>query len=251
MQKMKKIIFLGILSFSLAALWQLPLSFVKPYAEKYIKGLKMDDVSGTIWNGESRKFTVKNESLGHVKWKVKPLKSLTALSLKSSFNVEDKVFKAHGIATITPQKELLLDNTYFELNASYFNKLQKQATLEGDITGNIKHAILVENTLPEIKGTIDWKEASVTSPLIKLATGDYRAVISPDSGNMKILLSSSDAPAELKGAVRLNKEWVYETDLTIKANDKGLEAMLGLLGKKQADGSVLVKNKGDLKPFIK
>ena len=248
---MKKIIFLGLLSFSLAALWLLPLSFVKPYAEKHIKGLKMEDVSGTIWNGESGKFTINNESLGHVRWKVKPLESLTALSLKSSFNIDDSVFKAHGIATITPQKKLLLDNTYFELNASYFNKLQKQATLKGNITGNIKHAVLIEKTLPEIKGTVDWKEASVTSPLVKLDTGDYRAVISPDSGDMKILLSSSDAPAEIRGKIKLNKEWIYETDLSIKTNNNGLGAMLELLGKKQTNGSVLVKNKGDLKPFIK
>lgn len=248
---MKKIIFLGILSFSLATLWLLPLAFVKPYAEKYIKGLTMESVSGTVWNGKSERLTVNKEVLGRVNWKVKPLKSLAALSLKSSFNIEDDVFKANGTAAITLKKELILDNTTFELNASYFNKLQKQATLKGDITGNIKHAVLIENTLPEIKGTIDWKEASAASPLLTLTAGDYRAVISPDSGNMKILLSSSDAPAELKGEVRLNKEWIYETDLTIKANDKELGSILGLLGKKQADGSVLVKNKGDLKPFIK
>lgn len=247
---MKKIVFLGILSFSLAALWLLPLSFVKPYAEKYLKGLKMDNVSGTIWDGESEQFTVNKQFTGHVKWKVKALESITSLSLKSSFNIENNDIKAYGIASITPQKTLLLNNTHFEIDANYLNTLQKQATLTGDVTGNIKHAVLKEKVLPEIKGTIDWKEASVTSPLLKLSTGDYRAIISPKSGNLEILLSSSDAPADLNGKVILNQEWLFETNLTIKTADKGLAPMLGLLGEKQADGSVIVKKKGDLKPFI-
>lgn len=210
----------------------------------------MDNVSGTIWNGESEKFTANNKFTGHVKWKVKPLESLTSLSLSSSFNIENNDIKAYGVASVTPQRTLLLKNTHFEIDANYFNSLQKQATLTGDVTGNIKHAVLNEKDLPEIKGTVDWREAAVSSPLLKLATGDYHAIISPKAGNLEIKLSSSDAPAELNGIVTLNQEWLFETDLTIKTADKGLAPMLGLLGKKQADGSILVKKKGDLKPFI-
>lgn len=246
---MKKIIFLGILSFLLAALWQLPLSFAKPYIEKYVKGLTMEDVSGTIWNGEAKQMTADNTSLGHVKWKVDPLKSLTSLSLSSSFKIDDNDLNAKGLAALTPKKKLILDNTQFSINADYLNKLQKNAKLAGDISGNIKHAVLDQKNLPEINGTIDWKEGAIDSP-IKLAKGDYHAILTPDAGDLKILLSSSDAPAELNGEIRLNKEWMFETDLSIKAKDKGLGSMLGLIGKKQADGTIIVKQKGDLKPFI-
>ena len=247
---MKKVLFLGILSFLFAAIWQLPLSFAKPYAEKMVNGLTMENVSGTIWNGDAQKFTINNTFLGHVNWKVDPVKSLTSLSLKSSFNIDSNDIKANGLAGITPQKALILDNSNFQLSAAYLNKLQKQATLAGDISGKIKHAVLKEQTLPEINGVIDWKEATVTSPLLKLASGDYHAVITPESGDMKIVLSSSDAPAELNGKIELNKEWQYETDINIKAKDKGLGSMLGLLGKKMSDGSVNVKKKGDIKSFI-
>lgn len=247
---MKKIIFLGFLSFSMAALWLLPLAFVKPYAEKYIKGLKMENVQGTIWDGESSNLTVNKTNIGNIKWKVNPIESLKSFTLVSSFNAANNDITAEGLASITPKKQLILKNTQFEVSANYLNSLQKQATLKGDITGNIKQATLDEKNLPEINGTVDWKEASVNSQLLKLAAGDYHAIISPDSGNMKILLSSTDAPADISGNVILNKEWIYETDLVISAKDKGLSSMLGLLGPKQPDGSVLVKKKGDLKPFI-
>jgi len=247
---MKKVIFLGLISFLVATIWQLPLSFAKPYAEKFVKGLKMEDVSGTVWNGESRRFTAQNTYLGHVKWKVNPLQSLTSFSLKSSFNIDGNDLTAKGWASVTLTKKLTLDDTQFDLNASYLNRQINNAKLTGDIKGNIQHAVLDRQNLPEIDAVIDWKEAAISSP-IKLTPGDYHAVITPDSGDLKILLTSSDAPVELNGEIKLNKEWLYKTDLTIKANNQGLDSMLGLIGKKQANGIIQIKQKGDLKPFIK
>ncbi len=248
---MKKIIFIGILSFLLAAIWQLPLSFAKPYAEKMIDGLKLEEVSGTIWNGKSQRLTANNIYLGKANWKVDPIKSLKSFSLKSTFSIKSDDITASGFAGLTPTKQLILDDTTFQISANYLNKLQKQAVLAGDISGKLKHAVLDELNLPEIDGNIDWKEASVTSPLLKLPAGDYHSVITPNDAGLKILLSSTDAPAELNGEITLNKEWIYQTDINIKAKEKGLAAMLGLVGKKLSDGSVQVKKKGDLKPFLK
>ncbi len=246
---MKKILFLGLLAFLAAALWQLPLSYAKPYAEKYVRGLQLKGVSGTVWNGEAQQLIANNRNLENVKWNVKPLESLTSLSLKFDFDIKGRDLTANGLAGITPNKTLILNNTQFELSASYINKQQRLAKLSGDITGNIKYAELNQKDLPIIDGIIDWKEAAVSSP-IKLAQGDYHAIITPDSGNLNIQLSSSDAPVELGGKITLNKEWMYKTDLNIKATDPNLAPMMGLLGKKQTNGAVNIKRQGDLKPFI-
>lgn len=246
---MKKILFLGLLAFLIAALWQLPLSYAKPYAEKYVRGLKLKGVSGTVWNGEAKQLIANNTNFEKVIWNVKPLESLTSLSLKFDFDIQGRDLTAKGLAGITPDKTLVLKNTQFDLNASYINKQQRLAKLSGDIKGTIKHAKLNQVDLPMIDGVIDWKEAAVSSP-IKLAQGDYHAVITPDSGNLNIQLSSSDAPVELGGKITVNKQWIYNTDLTIKAMDPNLAPMMGLLGNKQANGIVNVKKQGDLKPFI-
>lgn len=246
---MKKILSLGLIAFLVAALWQLPLSYAKPYAEKYVQGLKLNGVSGTVWNGEAQQFIANNTDFEKVKWDVRLLESLTSLALKFDFDIQSRDFTAKGLAGITPSEDLIIDNTQFELNASYLNKKIKLAKIHGDIKGNIKHAELNQKDLPIINGIIDWKDASVTSP-IKLAQGNYHAVITPDSGKMNIQLSSSDAPVELGGKITLNKEWIYKTDLNIKATDPNLAPMMGLLGKKQANGAINIKKQGDLKPFI-
>jgi len=246
---MKKIIFIGLLSFLAAALWQLPLSFANPYIEKYAKGIKLKDVSGTVWNGEAKHLIANNIDFEKVTWNVKPLQSITSLSLKFNFDIQGHDLTAKGLAGLTPGKTLILDKTQFDLNASYLNKQQRFAKLSGDIKGNIKHAELNQKDLPIVNGIIDWKEAAINSP-IKLAQGDYHAVFTPESGDMNIKLTSSDAPMELAGVIKLNKEWFYDTDLKVKSSDPGISSMIGMIGKKQANGTINIKQKGDLKPFI-
>lgn len=246
---MKKIIFLGLVSFLLAALWLLPLSFAKPYAEKYVKGLYLKNVSGTVWNGVSEGFTIANIDFEKVNWQVLPLESLTSLSLKLSFDIDSRDFKATGLAGLTPSKKVIIDDMKFDLDARYINTLQQYAKTSGDIIGNIIHGEFDETNLPIVNAVIDWKAAAVSSP-IKLAQGDYQATITPESGNMHINLASSDAPMELDGLIKLNKEWLYDVNVNVKSSDPGLSSMIGILGKQQPNGVTNLKRKGDLKPLI-
>jgi hypothetical protein len=246
---MKKIIFFGLLSFLLAAIWQLPLSYAKPYLEKMVPNVKFGEASGTIWKGTFDNLNVKNNPLGQLDWSVNPLQSLLSLSVNTSFKLDGEKITATGVAKIAPNKKITLNDTQFEVDASIINQLQKKAKLAGDIKGNLSQAVIHNNNLPLINGTIDWKEGAVTSPL-KLPAGDYRAVITPESGDLLIKLSSSDAPAELNGKIKLNKEWKYDADIKVKAIDAGLKSMLKLVGKPKADGRYALKYKGDLSPFI-
>jgi hypothetical protein len=246
---MKKILFVGVISFLLTAIWLLPLSIVKPYAEKMIKGLKLEDVNGTLWKGEAQHFTANNNYFGKVNWQVQPLQSLLSLSLKSNFSIDGDELSATGLAGLGLNKNLTLENTQFDLNASYINKLQKNAKLSGNFMGSINHAEIEIKAVPQIDGVINWKNGAVTSP-ITLEPGDYRAVIKPASGNLEIKLTSSAAPIELNGDLKLNSDWTYTTDLKAKSINPGLAAMLKIAGIPQADGTVIVKQKGNLKPII-
>ena len=246
---MKKIIFFGILSFVLAALWLLPLSIVKPYAEQMIKGLKLDGVSGTIWRGGAQQFTVNNNYLGKVDWRVSPLQSLTSLSLKTDFSIDGDELSAKGLAGLSVNKKLILTNTQFDMQASYINKLQKNAQLAGDFKGNITFAELQQQELPQIDGVLDWNDGAVNSP-IKLEAGNYRAQIKPVAGDLEIIVSSNAAPIELNGDIKLKSDWSFTTNLIVKTNESGLNAMIKLAGKQQPDGTILINQSGNLKPYI-
>lgn len=246
---MKKKVLLGVLSFLLAALWLLPLSIVKPYVEKMAQGFKLGGVSGTVWNGEALNFTANNQYLGKVNWQVQPLQSLTSLSLKTIFNIDGDELSAKGLAGLTLDKKITLNDTQFDLNASYINKLQKNVKLAGNFKGNIKYAEIGQQKVPNVDGILDWKEGAIDSP-INVEAGDYRAVIIPVSGDLEISLSSNEAPIELSGDLKLKSDWTFTTNLKAKANIPGLTSMLNIAGKPQADGTVLINQTGNLKPYL-
>lgn len=248
---MKKIVLLGLLSFLIAAIWQLPLSFAKPYAEKLIQGLKLEGVSGSVWNGSAQKLITNNQDFGQVDWKVNPLQSLTSLSLKSSFSIKGNQLTAEGTAAVTPNKKIIIDKTTFDIDAAFLNHFQKQAKLAGDLQGNIDRAELETNTLPILDAVVDWKQGTVSSILLNLTAGDYHFIITPDSEGLTIQPSSKEAPIDLKGRVKLSKDWVLKPDIMINSTNQGVAGMLKLAGKPQSDGSTHITNSTDLKPFLK
>lgn len=246
---MKKTIFFGLLAFLLAALWQLPLSVAQPYIEKTVNGLTFGNSSGTVWNGKANDFKFNNNSYGEVSWKVQPIQSLISLKLKTHFKIAGDELNADGFAGLGINKKLSFDNTKFDISSDYVNKMQTNAKLTGNFTGDITHAILSEKEVPQIKGIIDWNDGALSSP-ISLKPGNYKAIVSPSSGDLDIKLSSNEAPVDLSGDIKLVKDWTYSTNIMAKSNEPGIAAMLNLAGQKQSNGSVLIENKGDLSPFI-
>ena len=246
---MKKLILFGIISFILAAVWFTPLAFVTPYLPKITNDIALENPQGTIWDGEVNHLMIKQNYLGKATWQVDPLKSLKSLSLKTNFTLKSDDIDANGLAGIKLNKTLVINNTNFDVDSNYFNTLQSNAKLSGSFNGFVKSALIIENKVPLVDGIVNWQNGSLDSP-IKLDKGDYRAVIKPIGENLNIKLSSKEAPIELNGDIKLQNDWTYNTNLIAKSNNPGLKAMLKFAGKQQNDGSILVNQKGDLKPFI-
>ncbi len=246
---MKKLIFIGLISFILGAIWLTPLAFIAPHLSRVTHDVVFQEPQGTIWNGQVNDLSIQKHYLGQASWRINPLKSLKSLSLKSNFSIKSDDINANGLAGITINKDLIVDDTRFDINAEYLNSLQSNAKLSGSFNGFINNALLEQNKVPIIDGIVNWQNGSLDAP-IKLEKGDYRAVIKPVDKNLDIKLSSVEAPIELNGNIKLQNDWVFDTNLTTKSNNPGLMAMMKFAGKPQTDGTILIQQKGDLKPFI-
>ncbi len=246
---MKKLIFIGLISFILGAIWLTPLAFIAPHLSRVTHDVVFQEPKGTIWNGQVNDLSIQKHYLGQASWRINPLKSLKSLSLKSNFTIKSDDINANGLAGITINKDLIVDDTRFDINAEYLNSLQSNAKLSGSFNGFINNALLEQNKVPIIDGIVNWQNGSLDAP-IKLEKGDYRAVIKPVDKNLDIKLSSVEAPIELNGNIKLQNDWVFDTNLTTKSNNPGLMAMMKFAGKPQTDGTILIQQKGDLKPFI-
>jgi len=246
---MKKLIFFGLLSFLFSAVWLTPLAFITPYLGKIAPNIIMQNPQGTIWNGEVDQLSVKNNYLGKASWRVDPIKSLKSLSLKTNFTVKSEDIDIFGLAGLSINKDLIIDNTNFNIDAEYFNALQTKAKLSGSFNGFVNNAILKQNKVPLIDGIVNWQNGSLDAP-IKLAKGDYRAELKPEDKDLDIKLSSKEAPIELNGDIKLQNDWTFNTNITTKSANPGLRAIMKFSGKPQSDGTILIKQTGDLKPFI-
>ena len=188
---MKKLIFFCLISFLFGAIWFTPLAFVVPHLAKITSDVVLQEPSGTIWDGEVNHLTVQNNYLGKATWRVDPLQSLKSLSLKTKFTLKGNDLNAYGVAGLTINKNLIIDNTQFDVNASYLNTLQTNAKLSGTFNGFVKHATIKKNTVPAIDAIVNWQDGALIAPF-KLAEGDYRAEIKPKDENLDIKLKVYD-----------------------------------------------------------
>lgn len=249
--KLRNLILLGVASFALTAIWKTPASFIYQYVPH--ENIQLQGLSGTIWKGEADEVISKKLTLNNVTWSFNPLESLTSFSLKTDIAIQDPELTAKGLVGINIAQTISLDNTQFETTGAFISKMQKIAKLSGDIKGNITHFTLAKGELPELDATYQWKQGVLTAPIRIQPAGDYAISISPSDNGLNAKISSNDAPLVLSGTANIDDKWQYSTDINIKpanASAKGTMNILRMaIGKLEADGSAVIKYKGQLKPF--
>jgi len=246
----KKLIFLGLISFIIALLWQAPATLLATTLEQNNPGLSINGVAGRFWNGSAEQVTYQQTPLGKATWTITPLGLLTA-SVKGHLTLHSTDFNLTGDFVAGMKGSLLLTDALFDVSGAWVNRLQNYTRLGGTFRGVITE---LESTPsnpaepPLINGTLNWEQGAIKSP-INLPEGNYQLVITPDSkGKLTGKLASNKAPLDLKGTLTLDKTWQYTTDVKVKTTPKGkaLKGMLSMAGKKSPDGSIHLKKTGSL-----
>ena len=249
--KVSNLILLGIVSFGGAVLWKMPASFAYQYAPH--GNLQAQGVSGTIWNGEAKQVTLKKIKLDNVSWTIDPVKSLMSLGLISQIKIQDPDLSMNGRAGINFNQTISLENTQIEASGTFISRLQKLAKIKGAIKANITQLELEKGQLPRLDATLQWKQGELIAPIRVRPAGDYSIIVTPNDNGLNAKISSQQAPLILSGDVNIGNDWKYKTNIKIKAAtaaNKGIMNMLKMVvGKLERDGSAIIKEQGQLKPF--
>lgn len=247
-----KLILLGLLTFTVTAIWLTPAAFVAPYIQRMAPNIAITGSSGTIWNGSASNLQVNNVDLGTVNWKVLPLTSLTSLSLSSDIDIDGPEITATGRAAYAYDRTIRLNDVQFEAEASLVARFQP-AKLGGKFQGLIEQAEVRPQTFPSITGVLNWVQGTVSFP-IRLNSGNYRADISSQDDTITAAIESAGAPLELSGTTSLNSQWQYQANITAKTQPGVPPLLTNLLrsaagGNPSADGSVQISRKGSINPI--
>lgn len=251
--KTKTLIFAGLLTFGGTLIATLPASFVVEPLNKQAN-ITLRGSAGSLWSGHISQATVNNISWGEVHWQLQPLSLLTG-KVAVKINTKHPEADIQGIAKINLAKEITLQDVLFSISSTRINQLQPYGKFEGMAKGRIDDLHLSDIELsqaPLINGILNLENASMSSPM-KINQGNYKLLIENDGEANLGKISTHQAPVEITGNVTLKKDWNYKTDLAIKTTPSGsnLNVFLNMAGKKTADGKLLIKHQGDLKPLLK
>lgn len=250
----KKIIFLGLISFIIALLWQAPATLLTNYLEQNNPRLSIKGISGTFWQGSAEQVMYQQNPLGKADWTISPLGLLSA-GFAGHIALASSDFNLDGDFVSGMDGSLLLSDAQFDISAQWINRVQSYAVLAGSFRGLINEfESQPSNPIapPLLNGTLNWEQGAIKSPL-QLPSGNYQLAITPDdAGKLTGQLSTNKAPLAIKGTVSLDKTWQYATDLKVKTTPKGkaLAGFLAIAGKKSPDGSVNIKKTGTLAYLI-
>ncbi len=255
-----KLLWVGIISFMLALLATLPISFVLSYLPKNIP-IQLSQVSGTIWQGKAVSVRYQNIELGQLNWDIQPL-SLFLGQLSSHINLNGEQIKLDSDIAIHWDKTLHLSHTQAEIEASFLQNFKKiPAKLAGTFNLNLDSVIVkIPNNqppLPLIQGKIEWHNAQVLSP-VDIPLGAFRLVIKTrDQTQLGQLnnLDTPNAPIALDTKLQLDQKYDYQVMGKIKANKQAnalLKMGINSLGKAKADAYIPIDEKGNLQklPFL-
>lgn len=248
-----KLILLGLVTFLVTAIALVPTAFVEPHLEKMVPNIALDNGSGTLWDGQASNLRVDKFDLGRVTWTVRPLKSLTSLSLVADFDIKGPELTAKGQGSYGYDRTIRLSDTTFEAEASIAAKFQKSFQLGGSFQGLITSAELQPKVFPVVDGILNWAQGSLVFPL-RLDPANYRAEIRSSKDTLTADISASDGPIDLSGIASITSEWQYQADILAKPQGNINPLINNVLrnasggGKPAADGSIRINRKGSIPP---
>lgn len=244
---------IGIISFVIFLLLQVPASFGWQFAPQQIKKqIQLSGLQGTVWNGSAATSYITGQDTGRLSWEVSPFAFFVG-KLGLSFNLAGKSGSMSGDVLLN-DTTLSASNVKSNLRASFFNvllakQLPLPVMLQGKINAELDSIYFERGKQLQLAGSIMWKNAEVQGvqnfPLGKVSINLEKT----DSGSI-IRVSNQDNPLDIKGSITLKHNGQYDMSLGLlnrEPSRKDLNDMLSFLGQPDTNGRYYFKQKGMLR----
>lgn len=232
--------FLFVVTLLISVMAHLPahvgLGFILP-----LPGIKLDGLSGTVWNGSAASFHVQDQSIGSLDWEVNFLRLFLGKA--------DLTVRLSGVSGLSADGHI-----GYGLSGAYANdlRLSLSANMISDylpvpipvsLSGKVKVVVneyLVNNPLCNtLNGTLTWSQAQVISPIGTAELGPVTANLSCKSGNIVMKGKSNSDAIETEFNVSLAPNQQIEVDGLLKPGEalpESLKSQLKWLGEPDSEG---------------
>lgn len=241
---MMKYIAIGAITFLASMLVFVPASTASHFLPSNIIG---DKFQGNIWQGSAGSLRVNNIDIGSISWKIKPACFIT---FKLCADVVQNHDRARSSFKINVRNNIELYDLQASGDTAMLGALLTNygITTSGDFEANLSKAFFRGNRIETIEGNILFSSL-VLNGVLQVAMGDVNSVFLPQTDHIQIDIKNNNGHIDMSGVVQLFTDMSYEVDMQLRQNANSNESVVNgmqYLGKKQADGSVRLQQKGQL-----
>lgn len=251
--KKRTLIILGLASFTLTSLTQLPARLLLPLLPANLP-VQKEDVSGTVWAGGVSKLRVQNLQLSNLQWDLHPLallKGQLAANIRGQLLPAGQFNGDCGIRLSGTLKCTALNVN--ELPATILTPYLSRFAippLSGTFQADLNNLEWDQQTLPAGSGNLVWQDAGIQ--LAPQNFGNYTAIINMGENDTRriSLASAPDAAFELNGNISVQANGQYQSSLNLKPggsiNNATKRFLPNILGRPQPDGSFRIQDQGQI-----
>lgn len=212
--------------------------------------VQLTGVTGSIWNGHAVKLRLNGFGLSNLSWQLHTWPLLLGdVSLAIKFRQTDAFGKAE-VKTDFGGKELVLSSVQGGFPATQLMPLFYgfPIALAGQLTTDIQEATIRKGQQLSLQGELLWREASLTAPQ-HILFGDLQVKMQAQDTGTVLSVQDQGGPLQLQGQVTVQGNGAYETNIRVSARStasKALAQSISILGVRDAQGNVQIKQKGKL-----
>lgn len=230
----------------------IPTSEAIPILEKALPQLKIQGPAGTLWNGSAQRIIYSSKHrLDDAHWSICTWRLIigeVCAGINAKYDNNDLRSEIGiNVAGTLKIRDLAIIIDAEPLGDQLNLPIGK---LSGNISLNIEHMELTNNSIPATTGTIKWSDATVTfSEKVQLGSIVIQ-ITESDEYPLTATFSNNGGHLAISGRTDISDDATYNLELKLQPESNAstnLHKTLGMFTKKQTDGSYIVRNNGNLK----
>lgn len=244
-----KYILLGVLAYGAFLVATLPAEQAFNLIRGQLKGVYLQNVSGTLWRGRVGKLQIADQAFEHVSWSLNPLSMVSgALGLDLSFDGAGRNGK--GEVRLGADGSIGLHDFRAKVAMMDIDQLLGIAPIQlgGLLEVEFEDFEALGKSVKAADGVVRWKGAKATAPMA-MELGNFVVTLKSTEDGVEGAVKDEGGPLQVDGVVKLSEGGDYQFTGHIAVRDKQNRMLLQgvqALGTMGADGRVAVEFKGRL-----
>lgn len=227
----------------------LPASAALSLVQDRMRDVRMEGVSGSVWNGRADALTVRERALGAFSWKLSPW-ALFSKRIDADITLDGPELKADGFVSLTGPGSLQLRGMRASVDAQRLQAVLDVPALvfKGRVEFDLRELVVDQYFPAKVEGSALWREAAVAGSA-DARLGDIRADFATQGvGTIAGTVTDSGGPLSIEGGTFSAGLQGLSAEATLRARDgdAAVQRALQYIGQPQEDGSSRLEIRGQM-----